>query len=82
MQTLTFTYDGHDYHIMNADDGQATPHHGDTVRDATGMEVCYVTHDGEYWVAEDCTGPGYSTVHENEPDAAWVVVKSCIAGQY
>jgi hypothetical protein len=82
MKTFTFTFDGHDYHIANADDDQCEPRHGDTIRGADGVEVCYVTHDGENWVAEDCSGPGYSTIHENEPDAAWSAVLSCIAGTY
>lgn len=81
MYTLTFTFDGFDYHIKNADDGQAAPQHGDSIYDATGREVVYVTHDGEHWVAESCTGPEFVTVHENEDDAAWTAVKACIAGQ-
>lgn len=81
---LAFTFDGHDYYIVNADDEQTEPQHGDTIVDSAGEEVCYVTHYGEYWVAEDCHSPGYSHVHvhENEPDAVWAAVLSCIAGTY
>ncbi len=80
MKTLTFTYDGHDYHIVNANDDQTEPRHGDMIHDSDGELVCWVDYDGEYFTAED--NDTYCRVHENEPDAAWSAVKAQIAGQY
>lgn len=82
MKTMLFTFDGHDYFIINADDDQHEPRHMDTIVDSADTEVCYVTHDGEYWVAEDTTRPTFVAVHENEDEAVWTAVKACIAGQY
>ncbi len=74
MKTLTFTYDGHDYTIPNANDDQTEPRHGDHILDCNGELICWFLHEDEYFVVED--NDSYIRIHENEPNAAWSIVKA------